>query len=282
MDTIKIKALLTAIKLKSLSMAAEEFSYTPSAFSHMADALEEELGIKLLNRTSKGVSLSEDGEKILDKLGAVVDAENELLDAVGDILKRKENTLKIASYSSVAEQILPEILMGFKKKYPSIKYSVCVTDNVEDLLKKGEVDIIFTDSGVSRFELVPIMEEEYVVATKSDLFMRKKSVKREELYAYNYIDIGENLLKDYFDYERFAEVIKLETHEFATVLSMVKGGLGVAVLPALAVKNKKEIKTLMLEPSVSRAVGYAIDKGIKSKSSTQKFIKYLEEKYRKK
>ena len=282
MDTIKIRALLTAVKYKSLSKAAEEFSYTPSAFSHMADALEEELGIKLLKRTSKGVSLSEEGEKILDKLDAIISAENELLDAISDIQKRRENTLKIASYSSVAEQILPEILMGFKKKYPQIKYSVCVTDGVEDLLKKGEADIIFTDSGVNCFELVPIMEEEYVVVAKGDLFARKKSVKKEELYKYNYIDIGENLLKDYFEYERFLEVIKLETHEFATVLSMVKGGLGVAVLPALAVKNKKEIKTLMLEPSVSRAVGYAINKGVKINSSTQKFIKYLEEKYRKK
>ena len=282
MDTIKIKALLTAVKYESLSKAAEEFSYTPSAFSHMADALEEELGIKLLVRTSRGVHLSEEGEKILDKLTAIIDAESELLDAISDIQKVRENTLKIASYSSVAEQILPEILMGFKKKYPQVKYSVCVTDNVEDLLKKGEADIIFTDSGVSSFELVPIMEEEYVVVTKSDLFMRKKSVKKEELYKYNYIDIGENLLKDYFDYERFAEVIKLETHEFATVLSMVKGGLGVAVLPALAVKNKKEIKTLALEDGVSRAVGYAINKAVRTSSSTQKFIKYLEEKYRKK
>ena len=47
METMKIKAILAAAKYQTLSRAAEDFSYTPSALSHMADAFEEELGVKL-------------------------------------------------------------------------------------------------------------------------------------------------------------------------------------------------------------------------------------------
>ncbi len=281
MDTIKIKAFLSAVKHKSLSKAAEEFSYTPSAFSHMADSLEEELGVKVLVRTSQGVDLSEEGELLYSKLQAVVDAEKELYECASTLAGKKGNTLKIASYSSISENLLPEILMGFRKEYPEVKYSMCVTDDVKTLLENGEVDIIFADStGIKGVELIPLMEEPYLVATKNDSFLRKKSVNKEELYEYNYIDMGETLLEDYFELERFSDIIKVETHEFATVLSMIKGGLGVAVLPALAVKNKQQgIKTLGLEPSISRTIGYAVRKGIKNTGRAFQFVKYLQKNF---
>lgn len=283
MDTIKIKALLTAIKLKSLSKAAEEFSYTPSAFSHMADSLEEELGVKILVRTSKGVELSSEGEKLFDKLNAVLVAEEELFESASLLSGKQKRTLKIASYSSVSEHILPEILMGFRKEFPEVKCSVVVTDYVEDLLEKGEADIVFTDlAGIKGYELIKLMEEPYLLVTKDDKFLDKTLVEREELYQYNYIDIGESQLKDYFDFERFPDIINVETHEFATVLSMIKGGLGVAVLPELAVKDKKEgIKTIKLQPNVSRTIGYAVRKGGKCSASVMQFIKYLHNKFKK-
>ena len=72
MDTLKIKTILSAVENKSFSKTAEELSYTPSALSHMADSLEQELGVKLLKRTPKGVELTENGEKLKDKLQAVL------------------------------------------------------------------------------------------------------------------------------------------------------------------------------------------------------------------
>ena len=85
METMKIKAILSAAKYKSLSRAAEDFSYTPSALSHMADSLEEELGVKLLLRTRTGVSLTEEGMLLAEKMDAVLRAENELIAAASEI-----------------------------------------------------------------------------------------------------------------------------------------------------------------------------------------------------
>ncbi len=92
MDTTKIKAILSAIKYKSLSKAAEEFSYTPSAFSHMADSLEDELGIKILTRTPQGIKLNKDGETLYSKLKALVKAEEELKDLAKGLANKKQTT----------------------------------------------------------------------------------------------------------------------------------------------------------------------------------------------
>ena len=61
MDTFKIKAVLAAVRLGSLSKAAAEFSYTPSAFSHMLAGFEAQLGVPILERCSTGVRLTEQG-----------------------------------------------------------------------------------------------------------------------------------------------------------------------------------------------------------------------------
>ena len=64
MDIAKIKVVLLALEKKSFSKAAEELSYTPSALSHIADSLESELGVKILNRTFTGIELTENGKII--------------------------------------------------------------------------------------------------------------------------------------------------------------------------------------------------------------------------
>ena len=67
MDTKKIKAILSAIEYKSFSKAADALSYTPSALSHIADNLEQELGVKIIIRSPLGISLSKEGEELYDQ-----------------------------------------------------------------------------------------------------------------------------------------------------------------------------------------------------------------------
>ena len=54
-------------KYKNFSLAAKELSYTPSALSHIADSLENELGVKLFIRTRKGVEITDDGKMLYEK-----------------------------------------------------------------------------------------------------------------------------------------------------------------------------------------------------------------------
>ena len=78
MDTFKIKAMLAAVRLGSLSKAAEEFNYTPSAFSHILTSLESELGVSLFVRSSSGVKLTEAGERLLPVFYAMEECEEKL------------------------------------------------------------------------------------------------------------------------------------------------------------------------------------------------------------
>ncbi|MBQ8894077.1 MAG: LysR family transcriptional regulator [Clostridia bacterium] len=280
MDTLKIKAVLLAVKYKSLSKAAEEFSYTPSALSHSVDSLENELGVKLLNRSHTGVELSEEGELLLEKLSAVVDAENELIKCASAISASKHNRLRIGTYSSVSVNLLPKILNGFKERHSEISISITVGNKISDWLDKDIVDVLFGIENAD-YEWLPIIRDDFVAVVPKMLFPDRKKIRCEELYPYPFILTG-NLLDvtRNFELNSFKELISLTSEDDMSAVSMVQEGMGVTVLPSLVLKKQqKGIRTIKLEPSLYRTLGVSYKKELHTSSGAMKFVQYLKSLY---
>ncbi len=279
MDTLKIKAFLLVAKYKNFSLAAKELSYTPSALSHIADSLEDELGVKLFIRTRKGVEITEDGEKLYNYFLNFAKAEEKLYSASASIRGEKETELKIGAFSSLALHILPEILYGFKQKYPQIKVEIFVDDNMHNWLENGLADIILADEPLGYENFCPLFEEEYVAVVKEDSFIGIDEIDAHKLYSNSYIRPNEEFLDDYFDYEKFSEVIPVNSVENDTALYMVKEGLGVTVVPKTSADNcPNGLKTLKIKPTVKRTVGVAYNKDSCS-LICEKFVQYIRKEF---
>ncbi len=274
METNKIKALLSAVKKGSLSRAADELQYTPSALSHMADSLEEELGIKLLSRTHSGVELTEQGEELKEQLSAVLKAEAELIARARALGERSGCELRIGSYSSISANLLPELLTDFKRQYPNVRVSISVADVLRGRLQSGEADIIFGDEmAFEDNKRFIIAEDPYMAVVPEELFPGRRSISVEELYPYTYIATEESNLDKYFNRSSFREIIELRSSDHGTALSMVAERIGVSVLPALAINQKlRGIKAVSLAPRISRTIGFAYKGGSYAVDS---FVKYL-------
>lgn len=283
MDTQKIKVILSAIEYKSLSKAAEENSYTPSAMSHIADSIEHELGVKILERTPLGISLSQDGEELYSYLVALVEAEKNLMRASNALIKSKENHLRIGTFSSISQSILPEIISEFRIAHPNIKISVSVEDHLRDWLENNLVDVIFTDElSFGNNMWIPVFEDPFVAVVPSDMFKEKRKVSKEELYQHTYVSINEKILDRYFDKSRFQNVLDFESVDNVSVLYMIQHGLGFSILPQLMTNQRIHgIKTLKLEEPICRTIGFAYQKNVKQTYATKTFIDYLMSKNRK-
>lgn len=281
MDTTKIRAFLLVEKYKSFSKVAKEFSYTPSALSHMADSLEKELGIKLFHRTHNGVELTDAGRQLKKKFAAVIEAEDALIAAAAEAAKGQEGALRIGTYSSVARHILPEILRSFKTEYPTVKTSVMVEDAMTDLLDNDALDVIFTDEYHldSTTRWYPLMEDRFAVAAPEGWFAGRESVTCEELYEFPFIRIDEQMLDGYLDYGKFREIIQVRSIENETAVSMVKGEIGLTVLPGLTLKEcPAGVRVLELQPKISRQIGVQY-KNSKNALTTDRFIRHLKKKF---
>lgn len=280
MDTQKIKAILSSAEYKSFSKTAEELLYTPSALSHMADSLEKELGVKLLDRTPKGVEFTEHGKKLKDKLEAVIYAEESLMRSARALAQTNEQSVRIGAYFSISFYLLPEIIKEFKSRYPNVSISISVEDGFSDWIKNDMVDVVFTDSGKKDGEeWIPFMKDRYVAVLPDGVLDDKKTVNREDLYEYTYISVNDGKTKEYVDESSFKKIVKFSSTDDLGVLALVKEGIGVAILPSLiAQKGFDGVHTAVIEPEYYRLLGFSYRKD-KMKYGLKKFVEFLQDYY---
>lgn len=276
MDTMKIKAVLAAARHGSLSKAAQDFSYTPSALSHLLASFEEELGVRLFERSAKGVALSEQGARLLPKFEAMLQAEQAISDTVMALISKNGSEVRIATYSSISRNFLSRFLAVFKKEHPEIRLSVHVADDLTGWLESGRADVIFADNNViPEKELVPIATDRYWAVAPEGLLVNKESVTREELYELPHVFTDDEYLHTAFEKEKFRELIYFKSEDDQAVIQMVRAGMGVAVMPELVLQgNMRGVSLLELTPAVTRTLGFAVKKGNNS-LAVAKFVKYV-------
>ncbi len=276
MDTMKIRAVLAAARYGSLSRAAQDFSYTPSALSHLLASFEEELGVRLFERSAKGVTLSAQGERLLPKFEEILQAEQAIFDTVRALNAENGSEVRIATYSSISRNFLSRFLADFKKEHPEIRLSVHVADDLAGWLEAGRADVIFADNIVLPDKaLIPIATDRYWAVAPEGVLGKKESVTREELYELPHIFTDDEYLQTVFEKSRFRELIYFKSEDDQAVIQMVRAGAGVAVMPELVLQgNMRGVSLLELEPEVTRTLGFAVRKGPCPLAVT-KFVKYV-------
>ncbi len=277
MDTFKIKAILAAVQHQSLSRAAEDFSYTPSAFSHMTAAFEKELGVQLFRRHSKGVELTDAGKALYPKLQAMLQSEKDLLDTAAELAGHTGPALRIATYSSISRNFLSDILKEFKKQYPEIRISVTVSDNLAGWLQEDRADILFADTpAFGDNEWTAIIEDRFLAVAPQNMVGDRRIITREELYEYPQIFTDDRPLREYFDVSRFKELTRFHSEDDLSVVNMVRTGLGITILPALALKGNADGTALLeLDPPLKRTLGFGYKKGRKKSPALSCFIQFI-------
>lgn len=281
MDTFKTKAVVAAAKYKSFSRAAEEFSYTPSAFSHMIAAYEESLGVKLFVRKATGVELTDEGVALLPKLESLIVAEKSITDTAKLLSEKNRQELKVGTFSSISRNFLGGIIRDFKKANPDVRLTITVGDDPESALKSGAADIIFSDELISaKGEWFPIMTDRYLAVFPKGVIKEKNTVTKEELYSHPYIFTEDIYLRDYFELSRFRDLITFKSVDDLSVINMVREGLGFAFLPELMIKEHTGgVELYNTEPAVVRTLGFFYKKSRNASPVLNRFIKHLKKIY---
>ena len=141
---------VAAISLhRSFRAAATELGISPSALSHAIAALEKRLGVRLINRTTRSVSLSEAGERFLARISPALREIAGALEEVNEFRDTPAGTLRINLKERAAHEILRPVVAKFLRRYPDM--------NVELILEGRHIDIVAEgfDAGIRLAEAVP-------------------------------------------------------------------------------------------------------------------------------
>jgi DNA-binding transcriptional LysR family regulator len=135
-------AFLAVARERSFTKAAAKFGVSQSALSHTIRQLEARLGVRLLMRTTRAVSPTEAGERLLDRIGPHFDQIEVEVDALNELREKAAGTVRIVASDYAISSVLWPKLKSFLPKYPDIK--------IELLLDNGLTDIVTEryDAGV--------------------------------------------------------------------------------------------------------------------------------------
>ncbi|MEZ5658808.1 MAG: LysR family transcriptional regulator [Burkholderiaceae bacterium] len=130
-------AFVQAARSRGFSAAARDMGLTPSAVSKLVGRLEQRLGVRLFNRTTRQLHLTPEGETFLARaeqiLADIADAEAEIAESAS----QPRGLLRMHSNVAFAHYQLPAVMRGFSARYPEIQVELSITDTLVDLIDAG-------------------------------------------------------------------------------------------------------------------------------------------------
>lgn len=163
----------------NFTKAAAQLGVSQSALSYIIRRLEQKLGIRLLTRTTRSVSMTEAGEKLMKSIAPLLQEVQIQVDALGELRDKPADNIRITTFDYVAEMILWPKIANFLEDYPEI--------NVELNVDYGLIDIVKQqfDAGVREGDLVPkdmiairiSADNKMVVAGAKNYFKKNKPPK---------------------------------------------------------------------------------------------------------
>ena len=133
----------------SFRKAADLMGVSRSALSHAIKGLEEKLGVRLLNRTTRSVSLTQAGAQLLEQLGPVLENLDQALDSLSASQGSPRGELRINANKSGARILLQGIIPDFLEAYPKVEVDLVSEGRLVDIVEQG------FDAGVRLLEAVP-------------------------------------------------------------------------------------------------------------------------------
>lgn len=262
-----LRTFLAVAQRRSFSRAAEDIGSSQSAISLSVRQLETELGLKLLDRTTRQVNLTSAGESLVASSSRLIEELDATLNELHDIGEQRRGRVIMACVPSVARGLMPKCVEYCSKKWPNISLSIndIAAREVVRKVSLGEVEFGLASGDISSrdLEIYPLMEDPFrLVCRRDDPWAKKKSIAWAQLAGRRLL-----MLNNTSGSQQVIEATLVRTHTRAevflelaqpsSVLAMVEAKLGVAVVPALAAPRHDDptLTTCRLtKPDVSRTI----------------------------
>jgi DNA-binding transcriptional LysR family regulator len=232
-------SFITIAREKSFTKAARILRVSQSALSHTMHGLEDNLGVRLLQRTTRSVSPTEAGEKLLNSIAPLIENIEHEIASLSEFRDKPKGTIRISAGAHAADMALIPKILDFVKEYPDINVEVSIEAIFTDIVSKG------FDAGVRLGEYlekdmvaVPIspMMRLVVVATPEYFTKRPKPTHPSDLINHNCINFRLPTYGELYqwEFERGGHEIKVKTNGQLTFNSVnhlrkaVLQGLGIA------------------------------------------------------
>jgi LysR family hydrogen peroxide-inducible transcriptional activator len=271
----QLQYAVAVAELRSFHRAAERCHVSQPSLSAQLAALEEALGVKLFERSSRRVLPTPPGEELLARARKVLVEADDLVEAASRLGDPLSGTLRVGVIPTISPYLLPEIAAPLRRAFPRTTF-VWVEDETATLvasLAEGRIDaaIVALEADLGDVEHEVVAKDPFVLAAPAghELTAGKKPLKPSDLAGADVLllDDGHCFREQALSFCSRAKTTELDVRatSLATLAQMVAGGAGVTLLPALAlpIENRNEQLEIkrFTDPAPGRTIAFVWRRG---------------------
>ena len=272
MEVHQLRYFCAVAETGNFTRAAEREQVAQPSLSQQIMKLEEELAVRLFDRLGRSVRLTDMGQMFLPRARAIL---NEMRAAKEEVAQRQSSVsgpVNIGVIPTIAPYFMPTRIASFSRKYPEAAMTVVedVTVRLMDRLRGGLLDlsIMALPARGHDLDVFPLRTERlYAILPKGHRLSKKRTLVMKELREEPFL-----LLRDDHCFrETSIEICKrarilpqviFESGQFSSILGMVGAGLGVSIVPEMALEQRADCTfVLIADEKASRTIGIATLKG---------------------
>jgi DNA-binding transcriptional LysR family regulator len=282
-----LRAFVTVGELQSFAAAAKILHLSQPALSRRIANLESDLNVKLFDRTTRSVELTQLGKRFYLEMRNVLAELTHSVNHLHDEAQLESGDITVGCVFSAVHHFLPEVIRTFRQKYPNVMVRIIEegADEVLACVKTGEADFAINYTGMHdpEIEFTPLLKESFVLACPSGHPLAKRRfVRWAELADYPYALVSHASRNRVLIDQALANVGRLprpacEVRHISTLSGLVQNDLVLAVVPQLTLpRDRSSVVGVRLEnPPITRVIGRIERAGRSLSPAAQAFVDML-------
>lgn len=290
----ELDVFLTLAQTLSFRRTAEQVHLSQPAVSSLILRLEEALGVRLFDRTTRSVQLTGPGQVFVEQARLLRDQSDAAVQAVRNVADLQVGQVVLAALPSLAATVVPAAFARFAAQYPAIKLQVVDTLSgpAFDLVRAGQVEFALTAANPAYADLdyTPLASDGFVLLIPRSHPMAASQEPLRWVEVADLVHISMPLpasVRQYADAALLSHRLRFspryEVEHLATINAMVAAGLGVAALPELAAAVAPQaglVQRRLVEPDMPRPIGLVTRRGRSLSPASAAMVELLREEVR--
>ena len=267
MNTRLLTYFVKLVETENFTRAAEQLHIAQPALSVAIKKLEQQLDLPLFHRNERKVTLTHEGEVLLEHARLILQQINDANIAMAELKGFEKGEVKLGVPSMLGSYFFPEILMAFKRKYPNLKLTIIEagTQSIRQMLLDGELDlgVIHNENVPERLEtehlvtsqMVAVVSEQHPLASQPCI--KFEDFFKEDLVMFKAGYFHREFIDEICEKYHFEPKISFETNLLPMMLNIVRHDFSISALLELVTEHEKGVVAIPFQEPVHLNIAMA-------------------------
>lgn len=289
LDAHRLRIFGAVVAAGSVNKAAANLGYTPSAISQHISALQRETGLRLIERSGRGIEPTTTGRLLAKEAATALERLAALDSVVADLRTGRVGRLAITYFASAGAAWIPPLVAALTTEFPNLRVDLRLLELAGES-PSPDVEIFVEDSAsspVRGYDVYSLLDDPYLAVLPADhRLAERQAISLRELANEPWIDNDfsrgacRQVVVDACASVGFSPGFNVETHDYPTAISFVAAGVGITVLPQLGIGTSLQpelVAVPVVDPTPVRHISVRVRESLRENPAARRIVELLYE-----